>query len=359
MSDTLVKGVKRTASTPASRRIANTAAKSRALANKSARLKPIAKRAKAEKAPAKKATKAKTVTNAKTKAKAIVKSSPKVSTKKLSKSKVEKVKAIKKKVTVSAKSPKAKTKLVQAKAKTLKPATKKVSTKTSKKPVAAVAKAKSDIARKSVSKAQPVKTKPQSVAVTPKTKPKKTALKPALPPPAYKSVPANHNVPKQPSPNVSAALHLFEKAHKDFARGRFAEARSLFQQLLEKHSSVVEVAARARTYLAITETRLKSETSLPKDADSLYDRGVVELNRGAYETAQHFFEMALKQDSNAAHIHYGLAATQSQLGQFESALKSLETAFSLQGVLRFRAAQDQDFTALHNIPEFESLVFSD
>jgi hypothetical protein len=71
----------------------------------------------------------------------------------------------------------------------------------------------------------------------------------------------------------SAALLAFERAHKEFVRGRFAEARNQFRILLDKYSQVSEVAARARTYLAIAESRLRTESILPRDADSLYDRG--------------------------------------------------------------------------------------
>jgi hypothetical protein len=52
-------------------------------------------------------------------------------------------------------------------------------------------------------------------------------------------------------------------------RGRFAEARNQFRVLVDKYSQVSEVAARARTYLAIAESRLRTESMLPRDADSL------------------------------------------------------------------------------------------
>src|SRR6185369_6475253 len=99
---------------------------------------------------------------------------------------------------------------------------------------------------------------------------------------------------RQPTQDESAALVAFERAHKEFVRGRFAESRNQFRILLDKYSQVAEVAARARTYLAISESRLRTESMLPKDADSLYDRGVIELNRGEYVAAQEMFERALK-----------------------------------------------------------------
>jgi Tfp pilus assembly protein PilF len=77
------------------------------------------------------------------------------------------------------------------------------------------------------------------------------------------------------------------------------------------------VTARARIYLTIAETRLRSEASLPRDPDSLYDRGVIELNRGDFVSAQELFERALKRDPDAADTHYALAASRARLGSVE------------------------------------------
>lgn len=164
--------------------------------------------------------------------------------------------------------------------------------------------------------------------------------------------------PRPPTQDESAALVAFERAHKEFARGRFAEARNQFRMLVEKYSQVSEVAARARTYLAISESRLRTESILPRDADSLYDRGVIELNRGEYVAAQEMFERALKREPEAAHIHYGLAATRARLGSIDLALESLQRALHLQPNLRVRAQHDHDLNPLRNDPDFDRLIFS-
>ena len=173
------------------------------------------------------------------------------------------------------------------------------------------------------------------------------AIRPAPPPP-----------PRPPTQDESAALVAFERAHKEFARGRFAEARNQFRILVDKYSQVAEVAARARTYLAIAESRLRTESILPRDADSLYDRGVIELNRGEYVAAQEMFERALKREPEAAHIHYGLAATRARLGSIDLALESLQRALDLQPSLRVRAQHDHDLNPLRNDPDFDRLIFS-
>lgn len=174
------------------------------------------------------------------------------------------------------------------------------------------------------------------------------AQRPVAPPPP----------PRQPTVDETAALHAFDRAHREFTRGRFQEARNQFRALLEKYAQVSEVAARSRTYLAISEARLRTDSMLPRDADSLYDRGVIELNRGEFVAAQEMFERALKREPEAAHIHYGLAATRARLGAIDLALQSLQRALDLQPNLRVRAQHDHDLTPLRNDPDFDKLVFT-
>lgn len=306
MSDPIVKGVKRSPSRPTSRHTSTvSSSKNRSLAGKSAKPKPMVKRSSADKAPARKATNSGKPVSSKNK-----------------------------------------------QAKSASTARKKPAAPASKK--AAPAKT---VTRKSAPPAKPQK-KAAGTAAKPKVTQKKTAKpvsaqqrRPAAPPPAV-------TPPRQPTRDEAAALKAFERAHKEFVRGRFSDARSLFRALVEKHAGVSEVTARARTYLAIAEARLRTESTLPRDADSLYDRGVIELNRGEYVAAQEMFERALKREPEAAHIHYGLAATRARLGAIDSALESLGRALDLQPNLRVRAQHDQDLTVLRNDPDFERLVFA-
>ena len=88
-------------------------------------------------------------------------------------------------------------------------------------------------------------------------------------------------------------------------------------------------------------------------------RGVnLSMNRGEYVAAQELFERALKREPDAAHIHYGLAATRARLGAIDTALKSLRRALDLQPKLRIRAQRDHDLNPLRSDPEFDNLVFA-
>ena len=269
----------------------------------------------------------------------------------------------------------ARTSSKRASAKTAKRA---VKAKPASKPKAKRATAAKPATRKATSKTKPTK---KAVATKRTTKSKKAAPKQAAKK-AAKKTPVSSRVkktqkvaaaravrltqrtppapppPRQPTQDESAGLLAFERAHKEFVRGRFAESRNQFRILLDKYSQVSEVAARARTYLAISESRLRTESMLPKDADSLYDRGVIELNRGEYVAAQEMFERALKREPEAAHIHYGLAATRARLGSIDLALESLQRALDLQPNLRLRAQHDHDLNPLRNDPDFDKLIFS-
>jgi tetratricopeptide (TPR) repeat protein len=118
------------------------------------------------------------------------------------------------------------------------------------------------------------------------------------------------------------------------------------------------VTARARTYLAIADARMRSEAALPRDAESLYDRGVIELNRGEYVAAQEMFERAIKREPSSADAHYALAATRARLGSVELALQALERAVELKPLLRVRAQHDIDLAMLRSEPDFERIVYS-
>jgi tetratricopeptide (TPR) repeat protein len=316
MSDPVVKSAKRLASRPASYSTATkTTNKGSKLAAKSARPKPDLKKKAAAKPPVRKATPAKKASESKSTSK----TAPKSSTKSAAKS-ARPTKA------APAKRP-------AAKARAATPAP-------SKKKAAAPA------------------VKSQTRKAAPAAAPKKSGAKQTKP-----SAPARHAQrhapapPRQPTRDEAAALKAFERAHKEFSRGRFAEARSLFRSLIEQHAGVSEVTARARTYLSIAEARLRSESSLPRDAESLYDRGVIELNRGDYVAAQEMFERALKREPDAPDIHYALAATRARLGAIEPALQSLERALELKPALRVRVPHDQDLSLLRNEPEYERLLY--
>jgi tetratricopeptide (TPR) repeat protein len=161
---------------------------------------------------------------------------------------------------------------------------------------------------------------------------------------------------KPPSANALAAVRAFEQALKVFNRHGFAEARTAFDGLLEKFPDQAEVTAGARTYLAICEQRLSRAPSVPRDAESLYDQGVFQFNKGNTREAIDLYDKALRADPRADHVWYSLAAAYARQTDPSKALDALRRAIGIRSVHRSHARRDLDFAGLRTNHEFQQLT---
>ena len=161
---------------------------------------------------------------------------------------------------------------------------------------------------------------------------------------------------KAPAPSTLAAVRAFEQALKSFNRHDFSAAKSAFVDILGKFSDQAEIAARARTYLAISEQRLARAPSAPRGPDALYDQGVFELNKGNTKEAIELFEKALKAEPRADHILYSLAAAYARLNDTSRAIDALRRAINIRSVHRPHARRDLDFASLRSNEDFQQLT---
>jgi len=155
---------------------------------------------------------------------------------------------------------------------------------------------------------------------------------------------------------ASPAVRAFEQAVRLFNRQEFERAREAFQAVIERFPTEAEVLARARAYLAICQQKLQTPRPVPRTAEALYDRGVIELNRGHIAPAITYFEKALKLDPRADHAVYALAAAYARSGQVEKAIATLRQAIAMRETYRLHARRDPDFLPLYANPEFQRLV---
>jgi TolA-binding protein len=221
---------------------------------------------------------------------------------------------------------------------------------------------------KAKSAAKPAAKPAANPAAKPAAKPSKTPAKPTaktavkrrgvkLAPPAPPSR-AKQVVKGAPprAPRLADALKEFETAVKLFQRGNFGPARDSFEKIKARYPNQSEIIARVETYLSICNLRLARPARAPQTPESLYDQGVVELNRAHYNQAIELFKRALKSQPRSSHILYSLAAAQVRSGQTDEGLKTLEEAVEVKELHRTRARTDPDFTALHEDARFQELV---
>jgi tetratricopeptide (TPR) repeat protein len=224
-----------------------------------------------------------------------------------------------------------------------------------KKQVAPAKKAATKATRKAITKKsakpsiakKPAKTisKQPAAKATAKARPARAIARPAPPPPK-----------KAPAPSTLAAVRAFEQALKSFNRHDFSASKSAFVDILEKFGDQAEIAARARTYLAISEQRLTRAPSVPRNPDALYDQGVFELNKGNTREAIDLFDKALKVEPRADHILYSLAAAYARLNDTNRAIDALRRAINIRSVHRPHARRDLDFASLRSNEDFQQLT---
>lgn len=170
-------------------------------------------------------------------------------------------------------------------------------------------------------------------------------------------IPPPPPLPEPPRRQVaSAAVRAFEHAVKVFNRRQFAEAKPLFEGLQDRYPEEVEINARAQTYIHVCEQKLARPPSSPRDADELYDRGVVALNIGDFTQARTFFEKALRLRPDAPHVLYSLAATHAQAGAPDQALDYLTRSIQMHPHFRTQAMNDTDFSGLREDKRFLELL---
>lgn len=177
----------------------------------------------------------------------------------------------------------------------------------------------------------------------------KLPLRPMAPPVAPPPEPVRRQV-------STGGVRAFEQALKVFNRRQFAEAKELFEALQHRFPHEVEINARAQTYIQICNQKMTRPNASPRDAEELYDRGVVALNHRDFSQARSLFEKALRLRPNEPHLLYSLAATHAQTGARDQALDYLHRSIQIQPRYRTQAMNDSDFSELHEDKRFLEIL---
>ena len=212
-------------------------------------------------------------------------------------------------------------------------------------------------------KKSPPKSSPKKLTKATAAKPvKKQAAKPTpRRAPARRATPATPAKAVQPPKKATAsnslqAVKAFEQALRLFNRHDYAGAKEAFENILTKFSDQADIIAPARTYIAICDQRMARAPVVPRNADALYDQGVVQLNKGNFADAVGLFEKGLKVEPRADHIWYSLSAAHARMNQSTKSLDALRRAISIRSVHRSHARRDPDFASLHTSEEFQQLT---
>lgn len=193
---------------------------------------------------------------------------------------------------------------------------------------------------------------------------RKPAAAPAVAIETRRSVPTMRSTPPPAEPprllrdtkSTTAALALLEKVIKLIFWKDFRRARVEIKALLETYPSEKEILARARSYLQICDREEASQRKPAVTGDQLYTLGVVEHNRGNYDSAISIFNQLLAKQPDADYLYYAIAAAHAVKGDVAGALLNLRKAIGINESNRVYAKNDPDFVSLHERGEFADLV---
>ncbi|MBI4456859.1 MAG: tetratricopeptide repeat protein [Acidobacteria bacterium] len=152
-------------------------------------------------------------------------------------------------------------------------------------------------------------------------------------------------------------LDLYERGIKSLYNKNYQQAMDLFEKLIAKYPEEVELADRARNFVKICQSQGATRKLLqPKTADEMFDLGVIEHNRANYQQAIDYFQRAIELNPKANYLYYTLAASYSQAGDMEGAIRSLQKSVQLNPDNKFLARNDPDFEPIRSSKEFSAIV---
>jgi tetratricopeptide (TPR) repeat protein len=155
---------------------------------------------------------------------------------------------------------------------------------------------------------------------------------------------------------TSAALALLEKGIELIFQKEFKKARNELKTLLEAYPGELDILARARSYIQICDREEAAQKKQAISTDQLYSLGVLEHNKGNYDTALSYFHQSLEKHPGADYIYYSVAASLAMKGNAAESIENLRKAVELNEDSRVYAKNDSDFATLQAKKEFAELV---
>jgi tetratricopeptide (TPR) repeat protein len=155
---------------------------------------------------------------------------------------------------------------------------------------------------------------------------------------------------------TSAALALLQKGIELIFQKEFKKARNELKALVETYPGELDILARARSYIQICDREEAAQKKQAISTDQLYALGVMEHNKGNYDTAITFFLQSLERHPGVDYVYYSVAASQAMKGNAAESIENLRKAVELNEDSRIYAKNDSDFSSLQTKREFAELV---
>jgi len=154
-----------------------------------------------------------------------------------------------------------------------------------------------------------------------------------------------------------AAVADFAAACELFAKGQYAEAKTLFDAVAVLATADEPILAdRSRSYASICAKKTAPPRVGGDDAESLYHSGVVAANAGRLDEAWSFLEKASMLRPADASIFYARASVRGLQGDVTGAATELKKSIAIDPTFRYQAASDSDFDRVRDEAAFIDVI---
>lgn len=152
------------------------------------------------------------------------------------------------------------------------------------------------------------------------------------------------------------ALSAYGEAIKEFRKGNWEKAQSLFEAFITRFNEEKELVDRAQIYLKVIKEKGKRGLGTPKTSDDYYYFSVYRLNQGQYDEALKLLNKALELKGDEGKIYYLMAQIYALQGQNDNALEYLKKAIQRDKIYKVMAQNEADFAPLWDDKKFKLIT---
>jgi len=168
------------------------------------------------------------------------------------------------------------------------------------------------------------------------------------------------SAPASPAPQRRStyfeAVALYERGLEELQKHAYQQAANLLESVLRQYPEEKELHERVRLYLNICQRQARQREAAPQTIDERLYAATLAINGGQYDQAIAHLRLVRDEDPDNDHAIYMLAVAHAQRDEHAEAVAHLERAIALNPENRALARNDPDLEPLRGDEAFRAAL---
>jgi len=168
------------------------------------------------------------------------------------------------------------------------------------------------------------------------------------------------SAPTSPAPQRRStyfeAVALYERGLEELQKHAYQQAANLLESVLRQYPEEKELHERVRLYLNICQRQARQREAAPQTIDERLYAATLAINGGQYDQAIAHLRLVRDEDPDNDHAIYMLAVAHAQRDEHAEAVAHLERAIALNPENRALARNDPDLEPLRGDEAFRAAL---